>query len=60
MNKLNLKMPTSFAEAFKQVFVGGSRGPAPDLRDLSDRGLADIGLVRRRTDFAAAKPFWLA
>jgi len=60
MSKLTLKMPASFGEAFRQVFAAGSGLPAPDLRDLSDRGLADIGLIRRRSDFEAAKPFWLA
>jgi hypothetical protein len=60
MSKLTLKMPGSFGEAVTQVFAGGSRVPAPDLKDLSDRGLADIGLIRRRVDFEAARPFWLA
>jgi hypothetical protein len=60
MNKMILKFPTNFGEAVKQVFVGGARAASPDLRDLSDQGLADVGLTRRRTDFEAAKPFWLA
>ena len=57
MSKLTLKMPASFGEAFRQVFAAGSGLPAPDPRDLSDRSLADIGLIRRRSDFDAAKPF---
>lgn len=60
MSKLTLKMPASFGEAFRQVFSVGSGVRAPDLRDLNDRGLVDIGLSRRRHDFEAAKPFWLA
>jgi hypothetical protein len=60
MNKMMLKFPTSFGEAVRQLFVGGHHVARPDLRDISDRGLADIGLFRRRTDFDAAKPFWLA
>jgi hypothetical protein len=59
MNKMMLKFPTSFGEAVKQVFVGGHQAASPDLKELSDRCLADIGLVRRRIDFEAAKPFWL-
>jgi hypothetical protein len=59
MGKLTLKMPANFG-ALRQVFAAGSGVPAPDLRDLSDRGLKDIGLIRRRSDFEAAKPFWLA
>lgn len=60
MSKLMLRLPTGFSAAFKQVFVAGSGLPAPDLRDLSDRGLVDIGLIRRKSDFEAAKPFWQA
>jgi uncharacterized protein YjiS (DUF1127 family) len=60
MNKMIPKFPTSFGEAVKQVFVGSHRAASPDLRDLSDQGLVDIGLTRRTTDFEAAKPFWLA
>ncbi len=60
MNKMILKFPMSFGEAVKQVFVGTCRVASTDLQDLSDRGLADIGLVRRHTDFRAAKPFWFA
>ena len=60
MSKMMLKVPTSFGEAVKQVFVGGRRVVSTDLRDLSDRGLADIGLTRRHTDFEATKPFWIA
>jgi hypothetical protein len=59
MSKLTLKMPASFGETFRQVFAAGSGVPALDLRDLSDRGLADIGLIRRKSDLQAAKPFWL-
>jgi uncharacterized protein YjiS (DUF1127 family) len=44
----------------KQLFVGGRQVASLDLQDLNDRGLADIGLARRRMDFEAAKPFWMA
>jgi hypothetical protein len=60
MNKMMLKFPTSFGEVVKQIFVGGRDVAPPALQDLSDKGLADIGLTRRRTDFEAAKPFWMA
>jgi hypothetical protein len=60
MNKMMLKFPTSFGEALKQVFVGGHHVASTDLRDLSDRWLADIGLTRRHTSLDAAKPFWMA
>ncbi len=60
MNKIVLKFPTSFGEAVRQVFVGGCDVASADLRDLSDRGLADIGVTRQHTDFEAAKPFWIA
>ncbi len=60
MKKMMLKFPINFGEAVKQVFVGTCRVASPDLQDLSDRGLADIGLSRRRTDFEATKPFWMA
>lgn len=59
MSKLTVKMPASFGEASRQVFAAGSGVPAPDLRDLSDRDLADIGLIRRRSVFEVAKAFWL-
>ena len=60
MTKMMLKVPTSFGEALMQVFAGGRYVSSPDLRCLSDRCLADIGLTHRRTDFEAARPFWLA
>jgi hypothetical protein len=60
MNKMMLMFPTSFGEAVKQLFVGGRQVASLDLQDLNDRGLADIGLARRRMDFEAAKPFWMA
>jgi uncharacterized protein YjiS (DUF1127 family) len=43
----------------KQVFVGSPRVASPDLQNLSDKALEDIGLVRLRTDFEAIKPFYL-
>ena len=60
MNKMMPKVPTSFGEAFKQIFVGGHHVASTDLRDLSDRWLADIGLTRRHTSLDAAKAFWMA
>ena len=60
MNKLTLKFPANFGEALRQVFVGGRHVASPDLQNLNDRGLADIGLSRRRNNIEAAKPFWLA
>ena len=60
MNKMVLKFPTSFGEAVKEVFAGGRHVGSPDLQNLNDRCLADIGLTRRRRDFEAAKPFWMA
>jgi hypothetical protein len=60
MEKMMLKFPTSFGEAVEQVFVGGRHVASADLRDLSDRGLADIGLTGRHADFEGAKPFWIA
>jgi hypothetical protein len=60
MNKLMLKFPTSFGEAVKQVFVGRSNVASPDLQNLNDRCLTDIGLTRRGNNFEAAKPIWLA
>jgi hypothetical protein len=59
MNKLTLKFPANFGEALRQVFVGGRHVASPDLQNLSDRCLADIGLTRSRTNFEAAKPSWL-
>jgi hypothetical protein len=60
MNKMMLKFPTSFGEALKQVFVGGLHIASPDLQNLSDRCLSDIGLARCRTNFDAVKASWLA
>jgi hypothetical protein len=60
MNKMMLKLPTSFGEAVKQVFVGRRNVASPDLQNLNDRCLTDIGLTRRGNNFEAAKPFWLA
>jgi hypothetical protein len=60
MNKMMLKFPTSFGEAVKQVFAGRRNITSPDLQNLNDRCLADIGLTRRRNNFEAAKPFWPA
>ncbi len=59
MSKMMLKFPINFGEAVKQVFVGTPRVASPDLQNLSDRALEDIGLVRLRTDFEAIKPFYL-
>jgi hypothetical protein len=59
MNKMMLSFPTSFGEALKLVFVGTARVASPDLQNLSDKGLEDIGLVRLRADFDAIKPFYL-
>jgi uncharacterized protein YjiS (DUF1127 family) len=60
MNKMSLKFPISFGEAVRQVFAGRRNVASPDLQNLNDRGLADIGLSRRRNNIEAAKPFWLA
>jgi hypothetical protein len=60
MNRMMLKFPTSFGEALKQVFVGRHHVASPDLQNLSDRCLSDIGLTRYRTNFDAVKPSWLA
>jgi len=60
MNKMLLKFPTSFGEAVKQVFVGRPDVVSPDLQNLNDRCLEDIGLTRRRNNSEATKPFWLA
>jgi hypothetical protein len=46
MNTMMPRFPTSFGEALKQVFVGGLHVASPDLQNLSDRCLADIGLTR--------------
>jgi hypothetical protein len=59
MEKMMLKLPINFGEAVKQVFVGTSRVASPDLQNLSDKALEDIGLVRLRADFEAIKPFYL-
>jgi hypothetical protein len=59
MSKMMVKFPNSFGEAVKQVFVGAPRVASPDLQNLSDKDLEDIGLVRLRTDFEAIKPFYL-
>lgn len=59
MSKMTLKFSMSFGEAVKQVFVGASCVASPDLHNLSDKDLEDIGLVRLRTDFEAVKPFYL-
>jgi len=60
MNKIMLKFPTTFGETVKQVFVGGRKVASPDLQNLNDRCLADIGLSRTRNNYEATKPFWLA
>jgi hypothetical protein len=57
VNKMMLKFPVNFGEALRQVFVGTPRVASPDLQNLSDKALEDIGLVRLRTDFEAVKPF---
>lgn len=59
VNKMMLKFPNNFGEAVKQVLVGAPRVASPDLQNLSDKDLEDIGLVRLRTDFEAIKPFYL-
>jgi hypothetical protein len=45
--------------ASRRCFIGGLRFDSPDLRNLSDRSLEDIGLTPCKTDFEASKPFWL-
>jgi uncharacterized protein YjiS (DUF1127 family) len=60
MSKMLFKFPTSIGEAARQVFVGRRNVASPDLQNLSDRGLADIGLSRCQNNLEAAKPFWLA
>ncbi len=60
MNKMMLKFPTSFGEAVRQVFVGRRNVASPDLQNLNDRCLADIGLTRLQNNSEAAKPFWQA
>jgi hypothetical protein len=60
MNNTTIAFPIIFGEALKRVFAGGYRVASPDLQNLSDRGLTDIGLIRSRTDFGATKPSWLA
>jgi hypothetical protein len=59
MTKMILQVPVSFAEALKQVFVSAPRVASPDLQNLSDKDLEDIGLVRLTTDLEAIKPFYL-
>jgi hypothetical protein len=59
MSKMLLNVPSSFRETVRQVFVGGPRVTSPDLQNLSDRCLLDIGLTRTRADFEASKPSWL-
>jgi hypothetical protein len=60
MNKMMMNLPSSFRKAVRQVFVGGPRVTSPDLQNLSDRCLLDIGLIRSRIDFEASKHSWLA
>ena len=60
MDKMVREFPTSFGETVKQIFVGRRNVASPDLQNLNDRCLADIGLTRRRNNSEAAKPFWLA
>jgi len=56
-----LKMPSLFRLCgVKRLSIGGQRVDSPDLRNLSDRCLEDIGLSPAKTDSEAAKPFWLA
>lgn len=59
MTKMTLRFPHSFGEALKQVFVGAPHVASPDLDNLTDKDLEDIGLVRLETDFDAIKPFYL-
>jgi hypothetical protein len=61
MRKMMLRMPSLFKLCgVKRLFIGGQRVDSPDLRNLSDRCLEDIGLTPCKTDFEASKPFWLA
>jgi hypothetical protein len=56
-----LKMLSCFGfGAAKRELVGCLSFDSPDLRNLSDRSLEDIGLPPRKTDLDASKPFWLA
>lgn len=59
MNKMMLKFPINFGGTVRQVFVGAARVACPDLQNLSDKALEDIGLVRLRTNFEAVKPLYL-
>ena len=59
MDRMMLKFPTSFGEALTQVFGARHHVASPDLQNLSDRCLSDIGLTRCRTNFDAVKPAWL-
>lgn len=54
-----LKFPINFGGTVRQVFVGAPRVACPDLQNLSDKALEDIGLVRLRTNFEAVKPLYL-
>jgi hypothetical protein len=61
VRKMTLRMPSFFGLCgVKRLFIGCQRVDSPDLRNLSDRCLEDIGLTPAKTDFEAAKPFWLA
>jgi hypothetical protein len=61
MRKMMLKMSSFFRFCgAKRLFIGGQRVDSPGLRNLSDRCLEDIGLTPNKTNFEAAKPFWLA
>jgi hypothetical protein len=56
-----LKMLSCFGlGAARRGLIGCRRFDSPDLRNLSDRSLEDIGLTPRNTDLDASKPFWLA
>jgi uncharacterized protein YjiS (DUF1127 family) len=43
-----------------KFFGWHQRNIGPDLRDLSDKTLQDIGLKLDRRDLNAVKPFWMA
>ena len=60
MGKILLNVPSSFRKAVRQVLFNGPRVTSPDLQNLSDRCLLDIGLIRSRMDFEASKHSWLA
>ena len=56
-----LKILSSFGlGSARRGLIGRRRFDSPDLRNLSDRSLEDIGLPPRKTDLDASKPFWLA